>query len=100
MLKKLRQNPCDFPDFVVNRDVANVPERLEDKVEGAPRHACAYWAAHVRSSPTYNDHATRLINSAVEFFEVMSLENRLESVIHNINNLIDWLGTVCELSDD
>ena len=100
MLKKLRQNPCDLPDFVVNRDVANVPERLEDKVGGASRYACAYWAVHVRSSPTYNDHATRLINSAVEFFEVMSLENRLESVIHNINNLIDWLGTVCELSDD
>ena len=28
----------------------------------------------------------------------MSLENRLEGVILNIDNLLDWLGTVCGLS--
>ena len=104
LLKGLRPNPCDLPDFVMNRDVANVPELLEDKVGSALRYACAYWAMHVRSSLTNDDCATRLITSAIEFFrgnvlpwiEVMSLENQLEGVIHNINNLIDWLGTVCE----
>ena len=106
LLKKLKQNPCDLPDFVMNRDVANASELLEDKVGSAPRYACAYWTMHVRSSPTDNDYATRLITSATEFFEnntlpwieVMSLENRLEDVIHSIHNLFDWLSTVCELS--
>jgi hypothetical protein len=28
----------------------------------------------------------------------MSLENRLESVIHSIYNLLDWLGLVCKLN--
>ena len=105
LLKKLKQNPCDLPDFVMNRDVANVPELLEDKVGSALRYACAYWGLHVRFSPTDKDHAIQLIASAIEFFnenvlpwiEVMSLENRLEGVIHSINNLIDWLGTVCGL---
>ena len=106
LLGKLRPNPCDLPDFVMNRDVADLPELLEGKVGGELRYACAYWAMHVRSSPTDNDHATQLIAPAIEFFkknalpwiEVMSLEDRLEGVIHSINNLIDWLGAVCELS--
>ena len=102
LLKKLRPNPCDLPDFVMNRDVANLPELLEGKVGGATRYACGYWAMHVWSSPTTNDYAIRLIPSATEFFEksavpwieVISLENRLESVIHSIYNLFDWLGMV------
>ena len=108
LLKKLKQNPCDLPDFAMNRDIPDIPDLLEDKMGGATRYACAYWAMHVRSSPTDNDHAGRLITSASEFLkeyapswiEVMSLENRLEGVIHNINNLLDWLGTVCEFSYD
>ena len=105
LLKKLERNPCDLPEFVMNRDVPNVTELLEDKVGSALRYACGYWAMHVRSSLINGDHVTQLVTSATEFFkkntlpwiEVMSLDNQLEGVIHSINNLIDWLGTVCEL---
>ena len=100
LLSKLKPNPCDIPDFATNRDVANLPDLLEDKVGGATRYACDYWALHIRSSPTTDHHATQLISSVTEFFksnvlqwiEVMSLENRLESVIHSIYGLLDWLG--------
>jgi hypothetical protein len=106
LLKKLKPNPCVLPNFVMNRDVANIPGKLEDKVGGATRYACGYWAMHVQSSPTTNDYAIQLISSAIEFFksstlpwlEVMSLENRLESVIHSIYALLDWLGKVCGLN--
>ena len=89
----------------MNRDVPNLPELLEDKVGGATRYACGYWAMHIRASPAAKDYAIQLTSSTIEFFEnnvfpwieVMSLENRLESVIHSIYNLLDWLGTVCEL---
>ena len=102
LLKKLRPNPCDLPDFVMNREVADLPELLEEKVGGATRYACGYWAMHIRSSPTTDDYAIQLIPSATQFFnksavawiEVMSLENRLESVIHSIYSLLDWLGVV------
>ena len=108
LLKKLKRNPCNLPDFVMNQDVPNIPDLLEDKVGGASRYACAYWAMHIRSSPTDNDHATRLVASTIEFLkgntlpwiEVMSLEKRLEGVIHNINNLLDWLATVREFGCD
>ena len=103
LLKKLKPNPCNLPDFVMNRDVPNLPELLEDKVGGAMRYACGYWAMHVRYSPTTGNYPLRLITSATEFFEantiqwieVMSLEDQLESVIHSINNLFDWFDMVC-----
>jgi hypothetical protein len=106
LLGRLKPNPCDLPNFVMNQDVTDVPELLEDKVGGALRYACSHWALHVRCSSTDNDHAIRLITPTIKFFqenalpwiEVMSLENRLEGVIHSINHLIDWLGAVCELS--
>ena len=106
LLKKLKSNPCNLPDFVMNRDVADLPKLLEDKVGGATRYACGYWTMHVRSSPTTDDYAIQLIPSVTKFFEkdvvpwieVMSLENRLESVIHSIYNLLDWLGTVRKLN--
>ena len=102
LLMKLRRNPCDLPDFVMNRDVPNLPDLLEDRVGSATRYACGYWAMHLRSSPTTGDYALWLITSATEFLkasgvpwiEVMSLENRLESVIHSIYDLSDWFAKV------
>ena len=105
LLKKLKPNPCGLPDFVMNREVENLSELLEDRVGSATRYACCYWARHIRSSPTTNDHAIRLIDSAIEFFknalpwiEVMSLDNRLEGVIDNIQDLFDWLERVCNFN--
>ena len=102
LMKKLKTNPCNLPDFVMNRDVVGLPELLDDKLGSALRYACRYWALHTRSSPTTDDFAVRLIDSATEFFknngipwiEVMSLENRLEDVIHSIHNLFDWIAMV------
>jgi hypothetical protein len=34
LLKKLKLNPCNLPAYAMNRDVANLPELLEDKVGG------------------------------------------------------------------
>ena len=82
--------------------MVGLPELLENKLGSALRYACRYWALHTRSSPTTDDFAVRLIDSATEFFknngipwiEVMSLENRLEDVIHSIHNLFDWIRLV------
>jgi hypothetical protein len=102
LLKRLKPNPCDLPDFVMNRDIVDLPDLLEDKVGSASRYACGYWALHAQASPTTSEHATLLVTSAIEFFkndaipwvEVMSLENRLEGVVHSIYNLFDWIDKV------
>ena len=103
LLKKLKPNPCNLPDFTKNWDVPNLKELLEDGVGSATQYACGHWALHVRYSPTTGSYALRLIASATEFFkanaiqwiEVMSLENQLEGVIHSIQSLFDWFGIVC-----
>ena len=103
LLGGLEPNPCDLPHFVMNRDVPDLPGLLEDKVGGTILYACTYWAMHLRSSPTTDDHAVRLITSATDFFEskvipwieIMSLANQLERVIHSMYDLFDWLGRVC-----
>ena len=102
-LKELKPNPCGLPDFVMNQDVPNLSELLEEKVGSAMRYACSYWAMHVQSSPTTGDHTLLLITSTTKFFrangiqwiEVMSLENQLESVIHGIHSLFNWFDKVC-----
>ena len=103
LLKKLKPNPCDLPDFVMNRDIANLPQLLEDRLGNATRYACWHWVMHLWSSPTTKGRATQLVASATEFFknnavpwiEVMSLENRLGDVIHGIYGLLDWIAMVC-----
>ena len=103
LLKSLKQNPCNQPDFSMNLEAVDLPGLLEGKVGGGTRYACGYWAMHVLSSPTTADHATRLVASATEFFknnaiqwiEVMSLENELESVIRSVYALLDWIDMVC-----
>ena len=107
LLKGLKSNPCDLPDFVMNRDVVDLPELLEDKVGSALRYACRYWALHVRTSPTTDDYAVRLVASATEVFtenvvpwiEVASLENQLEGIIHSVHNLLEWISAVCTRCD-
>jgi hypothetical protein len=102
LLKGLTRNPCGLPAYVMNRDVVDLPGLLEKSVGGGLRYACGYWAAHVRSSPTTKGDALRLVASATEFFtknvipwiEVMSLDDRLEGVIHSIHHLFDWMATV------
>ncbi|KAF9785214.1 hypothetical protein BJ322DRAFT_817871, partial [Thelephora terrestris] len=102
LLKKLKPNPCDLPDYVMNRDVPDIPELLEEKVGSATLYACGHWAMHIQSSPATGAHVLQLIASATEFLtatgiqwiEVMSLENRLESAVHSIHSLIGWFGRV------
>ena len=106
LLGELAPNPCDLPDFVMNRDIPNIPELLDDKVGGALRYACAYWAIHVQSSLAANDYISHLISSVTEFFEknalpwieIMSLEKRLESVIHSIRSIFEWVDMVRALN--
>ena len=103
LLKTLKPNPCNLPNFLMNQDVPNLPELLEDKVGGAMRYASRYWAMHFQFSPTTGNYPLQLITSATEFFEsnaiqwieMMSLEGQLESVIHSIHNLFDWFDMVC-----
>ena len=101
LVKKLKKNPCSLPPFMMNRDVLDLPQLLEDKVGGTTQYACSYWARHLALTPTSGGHVPRVIASVAKmleipapWIEIMSLEDRLEDVIHSMYGLQAWLDNV------
>jgi hypothetical protein len=101
LLNKLKRNPCSLPPFTANQDILGLPRLLENKLGGAMRYACSYWARHLNLSLTTAGHVLRVLDSIAHmlpsippWIEVMSLENRLEEVIHSMYGLLPWLDKV------
>jgi hypothetical protein len=101
LVKKLKRNPCSLPPFTMNQDVLDLPRLLENKLGGAVRYACGYWARHLKLSPIFGDYVrrgiisvTEVLESAPLWIEVMSLENRLEELIRSMYALLAWLDEV------
>jgi hypothetical protein len=101
LVKKLKRNPCSLPPFTMNKAAHDLPQLLANKPGCAVRYACSYWARHLTLSPTSGDYtrqvavsATEMLKNAPPWIEVMSLENRLEEVIHSMYGLLAWLDEV------
>ena len=101
LVKKLKRNPCSLPPFTMNWDIPNLPQLLENKLGGAIRYACRYWARHLKLSSESGYHINQVTTSVAEmlrsappWIEAMSLENHLEEVIHSMHCLLDWLDKV------
>jgi archaellum biogenesis ATPase FlaH len=101
LVGELERNPCSLPPFTANQDIWDLPQLLENKLGGAVRYACTYWAGHLRLSPTSGDLAGQTIDSvtytlknAPAWIELMSLESQLGEVINSMNSLLDWLDKV------
>jgi hypothetical protein len=101
LVKEIKRNPCSLPPFTMNEDILDLPQLLESKLGGAVRYACGYWAKHLELSPISGDYALqvfsstpKMLRSAPSWIEVMSLEGRLEEVIHSMYGLLAWLDKV------
>ena len=101
LVKKLKRNPCSLPPFTMNQDIATFLQVPENKLDGAVKYACTYWARHLELSLVYGNYVgqvipsvTNILKSAPLWIEVMSLGNRLEGAIHSIYCLLSWLTTV------
>jgi hypothetical protein len=101
LVKQLKWNPCSLPPFSMNQDEADLPQLLENKLGGAVRYACSYWARHLELIPAYGDYVppiivsvTKMLRNAPPWIEVMSLDNQLEEVIHSMYSLLAWLDKV------
>jgi hypothetical protein len=101
LVKELKRNPCSLPPFTMNQDIPDLPQLLDSKLGSATRYACSYWARHLELSPTSGDYVRQVIVSVTEmlkgappWIEVVSLENRLEEVIHSMYGLLAWRDKV------
>jgi hypothetical protein len=105
LVKEVGMNHCSLPHFTMNREAHDIPQLLENKLGGAVRYACSYWARHLSLSPTSGEHVRRIIASAIRmlksappWIEVMSLEGRLEDAIHSMYGLLAWQDNVSGFS--
>ena len=101
LVNGLERNPCSLPPFTMNQEVQDLPQLVEHRIGGSVQYACAYWAEHLKLSPTTADFTGQVFNLAINtlqnapvWIEVMSLENHLGEVIYSMNSLLDWLGRV------
>jgi hypothetical protein len=101
LVKGLKRNPCSLPPFTMNRDVFDLPQLLENKLGGAVRYACSYWVKHLELSSMSSGYVSlvivsvaEILGSAPSWIEVLSLEDRLEEVIHYMYGLLAWLDKV------
>ena len=103
LVYKLERNPCSLPPFTMNQDIPGLPQLLGNRLGGAVRYACRYWARHLELSPKSGSYvlqivilAVRMLRNAPPWIEVMSLENYLEGVIPSMYGLLDWTGKVSD----
>jgi hypothetical protein len=103
LVKRLKRNPCSLQPFTMNQDELDLPQLLEDELGGAVRYACSYWVRHLEQISVPGDQVPQVIVSVTQvlrnippWIEVMSLENRLEEVIHFMYSLLAWLGEVSD----
>ena len=103
LVKELKINPCSLPSYTMNQDIPNLVQLVENRLGGAVRYACRYWARHLELSPRSGDHVhhvtvsvTEMLRCAPPWIEVMSLENQLEGIIHSMYGLLDWLDKVSD----
>ena len=68
----------------MNQEIQDLPQLLENNLGGGVQYACAYWAGHLKLSPTSRhfteqivDLATGMLCNAPAWIEVMRLENHL-----------------------
>ena len=101
LVRQLKRNPCSLPPFTMNRDVPDLPQLLENRLGSSVRYVCCYWARHLELSPKSGSYihqiassVTKMLGSAPPWIEVMSLDNRLEEVIHSMYRLLDWRDEV------
>ena len=104
LVQGLKRNPCSLPPFAMNQDTSNLLQLLGERLGGAMRYSCCYWARHLESSPTSGDYVhqvvvsvTKMLKTAPPWIEVMSLENCLGGVIQSMYSLLSWRDKVSNI---
>ena len=99
--KSLKRNMCSIPEYALNSDVDDLPERVEKSgIHGALEYACRSWYRHlIRTKALTTD-----VVSALHFFlkekfniwlEALSVLGAVGEAAHASNITVKWLNEVC-----
>ena len=101
MAKSLKKNMCSIPDYALNSDVGNLPQRMkESDVHGALEYACRSWYKHlIVTNNQIEDVVSALCDFLEERFilwlEVLSALNIVGDAVYALVTLTKWLNEVC-----
>jgi len=100
MNKGLEQNLLSLPDYVLNSEVKDLPERIDDHISVALRYACQSWHSHLAGAvgdavDVVSHLRVFLEEKFLAWLEVLSVLGTARGAIVTLEQLILWLQKVC-----
>jgi len=98
----LKQNLLSLPDYALNQEVKDLPDRVKDHVSPALEYACRSWYNHLTGIRKEED--TTCVLNGLRFFlkdkflpwlEVISVLGAARNAVVALGGLIQWLQEVC-----
>jgi len=96
----LKQNLLSLPDYALNQEVEDLPERIKDHISPALEYACKFWHNHLTET---RDDITCILDALCDFLkqkflpwlEVVSVLGTAREAVVALGKLILWLQEVC-----
>ena len=96
----LKPNLLSLPNYALNEEVEDLPERVKDHISAALEYACRSWYNHL---PKTKGDTTHILNALHEFLEekflpwleIASVLGAVRDAVVALEKLILWLQEVC-----
>ena len=100
MGKLLKKNICSIPDYALNSQVRDLPERVKDnEIPGALEYACRSWYKHLIVSKDWTVDVVSALQHFLEekflfWLEVLSVLGAVGDGVHALIKTMKWLNEV------
>jgi len=101
MDRSLKRNMCSIPDYALNSDVSNLPERIEKSgILGALECACRSWYKHLIGTTYLTTDVVSALHGFLEekfilWLEVLSVTGAVGEAASALTTTAKWLNEVC-----
>ena len=101
MNKSLKRNMCSIPDYALNSDVDDLPEKIEKSgIFGALEYACRSWHKHLVGLADSTTDVVSALHCFLEgkfifWLEVLSIVGAAAGAAHALIAALNWLNKVC-----
>ena len=101
MSQSLEKNMCSIPDYTLNSEVADLPERIEKSgIHGALEYACRSWYKHLIMMEHWNADVVSALQSFLGrrflfWLEVLSILGAVGDAVCALGITVEWLNKVC-----
>ena len=101
MVKLLKRNMCCIPDYALNSEVKDLPEKIKaGGIPGALEYACRSWYKHLIVAKDKTADMVTTLHHFLEgkflfWLEVLSVLGAVGDALHALIKTTEWLNEVC-----